>query len=925
MVNQEFYEDKTKSYGNLTVPTLSRPTVAWYHASRRGLGLIKHKSLPSVKRTLKHRYYNQIVKVLEADLMSLREKGSSDSQKVGQIQGNVNDVEEEISKVTAKFNQDLSENPLNVDIWRKYVQFQDVVHQFERVYRRGGGATGARVTSERKLAILDKAIKENPLCEELLKERCQLAESVLPLDKLTSELKTKIGTDPGNLVLWEALIMASQGSLSSCKVPAVKSLYQEALTNIHSLRRGNTESAKTVEAKLIDLVLHLGLFLRQSGLLELMWSLISIYLEFNLAKLDPNKFHITNTVADNALTELEEAILASQMPLSTLWLRIETLRAGTHWVPLPADADSEDPQRLVFPEDVNDLIHPINCPRLSFRLVSVTLSLLKVPLLPWRECAARAVGLHPLPWLLDGPEILYASLLPLGTVEFKETSALLIDASQLACGPQYLIARPGQDEYIDFLVQVFSACSDCLSSTQRTYLLVWWLRFYRWLMQLDRLGHCKLPKGRKKKMRTAAKDLLRQDANRSNYLLFREFALLELENGSVDGAKKVLQGTLSALPLSKPIPNAEDKASICSLYRTLVEVYLSNSHNSNSDLGQKAENQKHALSLLVSLGRGTPIKNEKPSSTDTAAAISKFNQITRETLDNPTDEELDPFIAPDVCHVAPTFLVEWTACHCWLLFLSNSIWKAAAVFENVLSEIRVLPSESSESSSDPSCSAGDNFTMVQRESLFEAYLSLLRHHCFETRGSYAVLRDVLLRGLKEFPGNLTFAASLADLETSTSGTGVPLWRLSKVFYELNAAPAYALFVFVMRYRLKQQESAARSAQSLLSSGGPELPDPNTRNRMATLLKKLTKHPVMRRCPLLWRLRLQFAAAVNSNDADCCSTFYMALEDCPWVKALYMDIVQVLPTQLAQVQDLLVEKELRLHITPEELQILRIDE
>lgn len=78
------------------------------------------------------------------------------------------------------------------------------------------------------------------------------------------------------------------------------------------------------------------------------------------------------------VAELEEAILGSQLPLPTLWLRVETLRAGTHWVPLPSDSDSEDPQRLVFPEDVNDLIHSINCPHLTFRLVTVTLSLLKV-------------------------------------------------------------------------------------------------------------------------------------------------------------------------------------------------------------------------------------------------------------------------------------------------------------------------------------------------------------------------------------------------------------------------------------------------------------------------------------------------------------------------------------------------------------------
>lgn len=42
----------------------------------------------------------------------------------GQVQGNVNDVEEEISRITAKFNQDLAENPNNIDTWRNYVKFQ---------------------------------------------------------------------------------------------------------------------------------------------------------------------------------------------------------------------------------------------------------------------------------------------------------------------------------------------------------------------------------------------------------------------------------------------------------------------------------------------------------------------------------------------------------------------------------------------------------------------------------------------------------------------------------------------------------------------------------------------------------------------------------------------------------------------------------
>lgn len=102
------------------------------------------------------------------------------------------------------------------------------------------------------------------------------------------------------------------------------------------------------------------------------------------------------------------------------------------------------------------------------------------------------------------------------------------------------------------------------------------------------------------------------------------------------------------------------------------------------------------------------MKNEKPSSTDIAAALTKFNHITREALDKPEEEELDPFLAPDVCHLASTFLVEWAGCHGWLLLLSHSIWKAAAMFENVLSELKVSPASSSESSGSGTSSTHEN-------------------------------------------------------------------------------------------------------------------------------------------------------------------------------------------------------------------------
>lgn len=56
-------------------------------------------------------------------------------------------------------------------------KFQDVISQFEKEYRRGGGATGARVRAERKLAILDKVC----LYLMALVADCTMAETVKSL------------------------------------------------------------------------------------------------------------------------------------------------------------------------------------------------------------------------------------------------------------------------------------------------------------------------------------------------------------------------------------------------------------------------------------------------------------------------------------------------------------------------------------------------------------------------------------------------------------------------------------------------------------------------------------------------------------------------------------------------------------------------
>lgn len=85
--------------------------------------------------------------------------------------------EDEMSQTTAAYNRKLAENPDDVDTWLEYVKFQDAIFQFEKTYRKGSIAKGLRVTAERKLAILDKALSQNPDCERLMRERLNIAVS----------------------------------------------------------------------------------------------------------------------------------------------------------------------------------------------------------------------------------------------------------------------------------------------------------------------------------------------------------------------------------------------------------------------------------------------------------------------------------------------------------------------------------------------------------------------------------------------------------------------------------------------------------------------------------------------------------------------------------------------------------------------------
>lgn len=513
-------------------------------------------------------------------------------------------------------------------------------------------------------------------------------------------------------------------------------LYKECLGKLHQLRRSSQLEKFLLEEKILTILYQCSLFLRQSGLWEQLWTLLRLYLILNLSHNDKRKFSIISSVNDNHLLELEEVILESKLPSHELWLRVEKLRESCHWLPWSGEQNCEDPQRTVFVDDISDLIHPITSRENIFKLTVMILNLLKIPLLPFRHSTLQKLGLDYVPWSLDSIETLLPIFYP---YLLNNTSVKFLDnINQFSVGPQYLKIHPGQEEYLEFLINVMKTCGNCLENDERTAIFIWWLGFEKLLIVLDRNDKFKMPSGRLKKVKSNIKEFLKQPENRNNVLFYREYALIEFELGNVESSYKILLTAISMLNESKSITfyDKETRTNLCCLYRTLVELYIRNkNHESNKIL---------LINYLISMISNVEIKDLSDQNTNNVidSAISKYVEIKNEYFDIETNNLSLPG------HFLPDFITDWIICQTLLVYLTKSPFECGIVIEKALIKLE-------EKQSEP----------WRREVLMEWYISMLYKTCTDNLGFglFKLFRDILNRSLVLFPNNL-YLLTIASLE-----------------------------------------------------------------------------------------------------------------------------------------------------------------
>ncbi|KAL0100675.1 hypothetical protein PUN28_019222 [Cardiocondyla obscurior] len=871
-VKDLYFEDRHRDKGNNNINTFCSRVRPFYDVSAKSLGYVKHEQL---KKDLSHRYYTKNIDSAEAvkknDIIikKTNEKTALIKQEIKADENTLSwckNLEEEQKSKTREYNEQLTENPHNVELWLQYIDFQDILAHYQRHQL---AKDNYRTTLMKKLSIVEKALEKNTDSKDLLILKLRFMTELTPSDELSNQLEVLVNKDSGNIVLWQHFIMVTQGSVAMCTVPRVLELYFKCFCVLRQRARTNPS---VFDTQLLYMLYQCLIFLRHTGLWEQMWETIRLNLNLNL-NLSRSSLSFQGSIDEKKLIGMEEMILMSGLPLNQLWQRTESLRENCHWISVSRDELElvGDSRRFILPEDVADFVHPILSRNSNFQMAIYSLLCLKVPLLPCRDYYMKELSLKNFHWGIECVEMLLPFMYPMvgemaGHDERKELLKDVLEG-RLTSGPQYLKFHPAQEPYLEFIRKIFHAIAESLPSLQRTSIYVWWLRLERLLVFLSKDEPLKHD-NKGKKLRATLKEFLKKNENRNNLYFYKEYALIELEMGRFSNCMNILETAIQSQgTCPSAIIDVYERAALFNVYRTFIETLL--------DI--RTYNESHRKWILKVFSQMVSTKTDENQE---SLIETYLHSSVQDFLQVPLDEkEKDIFFLSNL---------ECDAIVCYAYFLyikDNDIQPVVNILKDCIDHSK-------------------NYPYLQ-EMLYESLIAILQLDNHRTRNVQIPLKETLSKALNLYPNNVYVLSVFAGIESD-----LPTWRFRSRSTEIELWRAIAMCL------------AARRRISLLTKFNHFDAVNAALNKLLSFHQTLSKTPSTRYCPLLWRLNMLLLREHNLCEKKGEEIYHESVTQCPWARSIYIDAAEVAPQLLTQIQDVIREKELRMHVTPEELDILR---
>ncbi|KAK5916381.1 hypothetical protein CgunFtcFv8_011371 [Champsocephalus gunnari] len=839
-----------------------------------------------------------------------------------------------------------------------------------------------RALLEKKLSIAERAVSTNHSCIALQLERLRICQELWEPSALAKEWKKLVFLHPNSAPLWREYLLFTQSYFSIFSVSKVNSAYGKCLSTLSAVHDGSMVSHPALpglEEDMLDIFTQQCHFLRQSGHSEKAISLLQAMIDFTFYKPDSVRGLSTkqqveffepfwdsgeervgelgargwkawmlqqekggwlqpNAEEEEEEDEDEEEVKDRSQPRWTVWLEVETCREAAHWLPWRPDKakgqseeDCEDPDRQVLFDDIGPSLIRLSSPELQLRLLLRFLSFLGLPVDPVLSAAPCQPGLllENLSLLTQGNELRR----PLTSYDLPDPGVNSIGHMTILQGTRKWMGLGKLGER--FLTNVLKMVQPVLPVQQRAALSLSWMQYEKLkVLRCLHGGNKKRLRFQGKSSKRVAKQLLKEPDNRSSLVLWRGYAHLEWMLGNIDEARKVFS-TATAMGGGKGLQSP----ALCELCLLWAQLEMEDGPTVRGG-GLVDLTASPAVCVLTRLAEGSSASSDQAiSPVSILKARKSYEQVLTTGLsaleqNYQTNKKAGK---EDLLGEKPR-LKGLMGCHALFQYLTTGIKAANAVYNQARDRMKelhqkltqdkqlnssedVASTDANQSDSSLSCRQYVSRLASECEALAVQQAALLRYHNSISVFPLATLRQTLTSALSTWAGSAPLWGLYVQVENRYHSAG----RARRFFHSVtrsNSSVVPRLFAIVAEQQRKQLVDAAQRS-CCHDAALPILPENGLSNRIRGLFESAIATEMGSHCPLLWRMYMYFLVSEGKVD-KATGIFYKALQNIPWAKGLYMDAAQLFPEHLQEFVDLMTEKELRVRLPLEELDILLED-
>ncbi|KAK3888711.1 hypothetical protein Pcinc_007245 [Petrolisthes cinctipes] len=885
---------------------------------------------------------------------------------------NIHDIEQEYwHNKSREYNERLGREPTNIPLWLEFVRFQDDVYfiLFQDDDSDGQGTKkrpkkNQRALAERKISILDSAIKKNPRSLEVNFERLEIGQDIWDDKKLKQEWDKLIFNFPNNISVWYNYLVFTQTHMTSFNLTWVVRMSSRCTERLRQMRNGKFLThvpPANLGRYLVDVAVQLARVWRQGGHMERGVALFQALVELNIFL--PNHVRSPDTTLEAKLAlfepfwdsraprfgeksavgwaevmqrketiqypevilegtrDEEDDILAQNGETSVIWLALETSRERRHWLPWEQDPeDCEDPERMVPLDELSSHLFELGSEEECYYLILQFLKFFDVPGVEdvcLRISRSMEVSIfEPLALETFSNTLFFGNQLHNKT-ESKKQEILNFDQ----VGPS--LHKPWCEEYFQFICQVLQQAAKIFSQPYCQNLTLLYIRllgvqYHARKMEVIDDNNLKMLR---KEIKKNIKSILKLEEYRMCLPIYQEYGKVEEVMGFMDDAANVY---ITALSVGTATGNAFDVASkdfsaVNNLYDSYIQIQIQREIDSRN--GEHINNLLYSLCSLITSGKFA-ISNGSPTPGGLLLKARKKLIELQECCNTSLTTECNTSEKDDNTELLTVRIVSFMA----LIQLFTVGFKPAClVYETSIAKAKngnmnkqpcklkdiALPSEKAstiQGNHEQNHENNDKVRCGILEQLYEGYIWLVEtskqlEHLVSGHMSPLAYRELVMAATTIAPLNYKFLLHSAQNQSWRNFVG------GKKTTENGSKSILVLISHILPHLQRTLKVLTSTEEGSLSCG----------HRLESVLDKAVSTSPGKHCPLLWRLYMALVAVTRPTRLK--GLAYRALAHCPGVKSVYLDCVRRVPKLLKDGVSLMTEKGLRTRLPLEELQVL----